>query len=81
MRIIRRSIQALKSAGVKTILRVITSRKHTVEETLRQFTVKDLDDLDISGSPVVPVGRARGSSSGRSYSTAANGAEGTCHPR
>ena len=76
---IRRSIQVLKSASVKIILRVITSRKHTVEETLRQLTVEDLDGLEIAGSPVVPVGRAKEAVPEDEVYLTPYGTHGTCH--
>lgn len=55
---IAQTIRVLKAAGVRVVLRVVTTRKHTLDETMRLFSVDDLDQLEIVGSPVVAVGRA-----------------------
>lgn len=52
------AIQVLKQNGTPIILRVNTTRRHTIDETLRQLRPQDLEDIEIAGSPVVPMGRA-----------------------
>jgi MoaA/NifB/PqqE/SkfB family radical SAM enzyme len=76
---VRSAIQVLKSAGVRVVLRVVTSRKHTVEETLRQLTLEDLDGLEVVGSPVIPVGRARHAVPHDELYLSAWGICGSCH--
>lgn len=76
---VRRAIQVLKSAGVCVILRVVTSRKHTVDETLRQLRAEDLDGVEVAGSPVVPVGRAREAVPPQERYLSDCGACGACH--
>ena len=58
VRTIRESIRVLKQAGVLTCMRVVTTRKHQIDETLRQFTPADLDGIEINASGLIPTGRA-----------------------
>ncbi len=55
---VRTCLRVLKDNDIRITLRVITTRKHTVDETLRLLTTDDLDGLEVLGSPMVPVGRA-----------------------
>ncbi len=79
MTVVRETIRVLKSARVHTTLRVITSRKHTVDETLRQLSVEDLAGLEIVGSPVVPVGRAKEAVPEDEYYLTPTAHYGSCH--
>lgn len=76
---VRRAIRVLKSAGVCVVLRVVTSQKHPVDETLRQFRAEDLDRVEIAGSPVVPVGRARETVPREEWYLSPCGSEGACY--
>jgi MoaA/NifB/PqqE/SkfB family radical SAM enzyme len=73
------AIRALKQHHVSVSLRVITSRRHQVDETLRQLSPDELDELEIVGSPVVPVGRARVAVPKEEYYLSPSGACGSCH--
>lgn len=79
MPVIRKAIALLKSLGIPVTLRVITTRKYTVDYTIRQMTLEDLDGIEISGSPVVPLGRALAEVPAAEYYLSPNGAQGACH--
>jgi len=51
---IQNAIQILKQFEIPTILRVVTTKKHMIDETLKKLRVEDLDGLSVSGSPMVP---------------------------
>lgn len=59
LRCVKNCIAALREKNVYTTLRVITTRKHQIDETIRKLRVDELDGLDVVGSPVVPTGRAK----------------------
>ena len=75
---IKSAIHILKELGVSTILRVVTTREHMVDETLRQLDADDLDGLEVAGSPMVPVGRALMAVQAEEYYLSASGACGSC---
>lgn len=77
---IKGAIKVLKRAGVRTILRVVTTRKHMIDETMRQLNLdlEDLDGLEIVGSPLVPVGRARVAVQKEEYYLSPSGRVGAC---
>src|SRR5262249_19815846 len=79
MTVIRKAIAVLKSLDISIILRVVTTRRYTVDWTLRQMGVEDLDGIEISGSPVVPMGRARTAVPPEEYYLSPGGAQGSCH--
>jgi pyruvate-formate lyase-activating enzyme len=56
--VISRAIEVLKDLGIAITLRVITTRKHTVDHTIAGLSADLLDGVEIMGSPVVPTGRA-----------------------
>jgi organic radical activating enzyme len=78
MWIIQEAIQVLKALDVPTALRVITTKRHTVDYTLRQLRPQDLDDIEIVGSPVVPIGRAAYTVAPEEFYLSASGAFGSC---
>lgn len=79
---IRGAIRILKEAGVHITLRVITTRKHMIDETIRDLSLglslEDLDGLSIVGSPVVPVGRALLTVPEEEYYLSTSGTIGAC---
>jgi hypothetical protein len=78
VRTIRQSLEVLRQAGVFICMRVVTTRKHQVDETLRQFTPGDLDGVEVNASGLIPAGRAiREVDSGEYYSSP-EGGSGCC---
>jgi Radical SAM superfamily/Iron-sulfur cluster-binding domain/4Fe-4S single cluster domain len=77
-RSIRESIRALKQAGVFICMRVVTTRKHQIDETLRQFTPADLDGIEINASGLIPTGRAVREVSPDEYYSSPEAAYGSC---
>ena len=75
---IRKAIRILKEFDVSIVLRIITTKKHKVDETLRRLSLDDLDSIEISSSPIVPVGRARMSVNEDEYYLSKNGSIGYC---
>ncbi|MEM4324033.1 MAG: radical SAM protein [Candidatus Nitrosocaldaceae archaeon] len=51
-------IQSAKEQGINIILRINTTRKHRASEVLRLLTPKDLENITLAISKVIPVGRA-----------------------
>lgn len=78
MAIIGNAIEVLKSIGIPITLRVITTRKHTVDETIGKLSPELLDGLEIMGSPVVPSGRALTAISSDEYYLSEAGTLGCC---
>jgi hypothetical protein len=78
VRTIRQSIRVLRDAGVFICMRVVTTRKHQVDETLRQFTVDDLDGVEVNASGLIPTGRAIREVSADEYYASSDGANGAC---
>jgi len=76
--IISAAIRVLKENGVPITLRVITTRAHTIDETLRQLDPQDLSGIEIVGSPVVPVGRAVYAIPHEEFYLSPTGAIGSC---
>lgn len=75
---IRQSIRVLKDAGVFICMRVVTTRKHQVDETLRQFTPDDLDGIEVNASGLIPTGRAVRQVDAQEYYVSEEGAHGSC---
>jgi MoaA/NifB/PqqE/SkfB family radical SAM enzyme len=78
MAVIENAIEVLKELGIGISLRVITTRKHPVDETIAQLPVALLDGLEIMGSPVVPTGRALTAIESDEYYLSDAGAVGCC---
>jgi hypothetical protein len=76
--IIRQAIQVLKSTGLSIVLRVVTTRRHTVSDTMRQFSTDDLDGIEVLGSPAVPMGRALLEVQDEEFYRSVDGARGCC---
>ena len=55
---VRDAIEILRKLQIPITLRVVTTRKHPVSETLQRLGPDYLDGLEIVGSPVIPLGRA-----------------------
>jgi MoaA/NifB/PqqE/SkfB family radical SAM enzyme len=55
---IRTLLAASRSAGIKIILRVLSSRKHHLDAVLAHFDARDLLHVTIANGRVHPVGRA-----------------------
>ena len=77
-RTVRQSIAVLKRAGVFICMRVVTTRKHQVDETLRQFTPDDLDGVEVNASGLIPTGRAIREVNPDEYYVSPEGANGAC---
>ncbi|MBV9763027.1 MAG: radical SAM protein [Acidobacteriaceae bacterium] len=75
---IRKSIDVLKQARVFICMRVVTTRKHQIDETLRQFTPDDLDGVEVNASGLIPTGRAIREIDAREYYVSEEGANGSC---
>lgn len=75
---IRQSLAVLKRAGVFICMRVVTTRMHQVDETLRQFTPDDLDGVEVNASGLIPTGRAIREVDPDEYYQSAEGANGAC---
>ena len=78
MWIVSNAIKVLKAVGIPITLRVVTTRRHSVDTVLRQLTPDDLDDIEIVGSPVVPVGRATYAVPKDEFYLSPSGAHGSC---
>lgn len=76
--VIRDAVQVLKKLDVPITLRVVTTRRHTVDATLRQLRPEDLDGVEVVGSPAVPMGRALSAIAGDEFYLSKNGATGVC---
>jgi Radical SAM superfamily/4Fe-4S single cluster domain len=77
--VIGQAIGVLKGVGLRITLRVITTRAHSIDETLGRLSPEDLDGLEIIGSPVVPIGRAREAVPQSEYYLSDRGSVGACH--
>ena len=77
-RTIRQSIAVLKQAGVFVCMRVVTTRKHQIDETLRQFTPDDLDGVEVNASGLIPTGRAIREVNADEYYSSPEGVHGCC---
>jgi MoaA/NifB/PqqE/SkfB family radical SAM enzyme len=77
-RTIRQALAILKRAGVFVCMRVVTTRKHQVDETLRQFTPDDLDGVEVNASGLIPTGRAVREVDANEYYASPEGAYGSC---
>lgn len=77
-RTIRQALCVLKRAGVFVCMRVVTTRRHQVDETLRQFTPEDLDGVEVNASGLIPTGRAIREVSEDEYYVSADGVNGCC---
>jgi Radical SAM superfamily/Iron-sulfur cluster-binding domain/4Fe-4S single cluster domain len=77
-RTIRQALRVLKDAGVFICVRVVTTRKHQIDETLRQFTPGDLDGVEVNASGLIPTGRAIREVNADEYYSSAEGAHGSC---
>lgn len=75
---VKGAIRILKAAGVDIVLRVVTTRKHMIDEAIRDLGLEDLDGLEIVGSPVVPVGRALSAVPEEEYYLSQSGSIGAC---
>ncbi|HTU45691.1 MAG TPA: radical SAM protein [Bryobacteraceae bacterium] len=78
VRTIRQSIEVLKQAGVFICMRVVTTRKHQIDETLRQFTPDDLDGVEVNASGLIPTGRAIREVNSDEYYSSPEGGSGSC---
>lgn len=77
-RTIRQAIAVLKQAGVFICMRVVTTRNHQVDETLRRFTPDDLDGVEVNASGLIPTGRAVREVNADEYYSSAEGVLGSC---
>lgn len=77
-RTMRQALRVLRDAGVFICMRVVTTRKHQVDETLRQFTVEDLDGVEVNASGLIPTGRAIREVGADEYYVSREGANGAC---
>lgn len=73
-----RAIRVMKQHRVTICMRVVTTKKHQVDETLRQFSMEDLDDVEINGGALVPTGRAITDVSADEYYVSPHGGYGSC---
>jgi hypothetical protein len=55
---IRTLLAATRRAGIKVILRILSSRRHHLDEILKRFDARDLLHVTIANGRVHPVGRA-----------------------
>jgi MoaA/NifB/PqqE/SkfB family radical SAM enzyme len=78
MGVIRSAIEVLKELGIAISLRVITTKKHPVDETICQLSLDLIDGIEIMGSPVVPTGRALTAIASDEYYLSETGAIGCC---
>jgi pyruvate-formate lyase-activating enzyme len=78
MHVVHQAIQVLKEVDVPITLRVVTTRKHSVDTILRQLKPEDLNDIEIVGAPVVPVGRAAYAVPKNEFYLSTSGACGSC---
>lgn len=77
-RTIRQTMRVLREAGVPICMRVVTTRKHQIDETLREFTVEDLDGVEVNAGGLIPTGRAMREVSADEYYLSREGANGSC---
>ena len=75
---IRQAIQVLKQAGLCLCMRIVTTRQHQIDETLRQFTPEDLDGIEVNASGLIPTGRAIREVDPAEYYSSPEGALGSC---
>jgi len=78
MQVIRDAVQLLKELGISITLRIVTTRLHTVDKTLRQLRPEDLDGVEVVGSPAVPMGRALSAIKSDEFYQSKNGMTGVC---
>lgn len=75
---IKSAIKILKEHDVGIVLRVVTTRSHMIDETLRLLDVDDLDGIEVIGSPMVPIGRALTVVHPGEHYRSSTGARGSC---
>lgn len=76
---IESAIRILKDCGVEILLRVVTTKRHTIAETIRLFSADILDGVEIASSPMVPVGRAASAVGLEDAYLSVTGDVGSCH--
>jgi len=75
---IRQALAVLKRTGLFICMRVVTTRKHQIDETLRLFTPDDLDQVEVNASGLIPTGRAIREVDHDEYYVSPEGALGAC---
>lgn len=76
---VKNAISILKENNIEIVLRIITTKKHTVDKVIARFSPDDLDGVEICGSPVVPVGRAAEAIPEEEIYLKSDGIEGACY--